>query len=144
VSMGVGALVLLGTGVTTQGLPTMTFTTGLIVAWLAIVNTAFAFTLWNATLRHLTAVESSVINNTMLIQIAALAWVFLGEALSALQLAGIAVVTIGTLVVQWRRAPARPDGSGGRRGTVSLDAVAAEPPADGVPRVHPRPRRRAG
>jgi drug/metabolite transporter (DMT)-like permease len=103
VSMGVGALVLLGTGVTTQGLPTMTFTTGLIVAWLAIVNTAVAFTLWNATLRHLTAVEASVINNTMLIQIAALAWLFLGEALGALQVVGIAVATLGTLVVQWGR-----------------------------------------
>jgi drug/metabolite transporter (DMT)-like permease len=133
VSMGVGAVVLLGTGLATHGLPTMTFTTGLIVGWLAIVNTAFAFTLWNATLRHLTAVESSVINNTMLIQIAALAWLFLGEALSPPQLAGIAVVTVGTLVVQWRRTSARRDGSDGRRGPTARDVGAAAPAAGVVP-----------
>ena len=40
--------------------------------WLALVNSAFAFTLWNRTLRTLSATESSVINNTMLIQIAIL------------------------------------------------------------------------
>jgi drug/metabolite transporter (DMT)-like permease len=144
VSMGVGAVVLLGTGVATGGIPTMTFTTGLIVAWLAIVNTAFAFTLWNATLRHLTAVESSVINNTMLIQIAALAWLFLGEALSALQLAGIAVVTVGTLVVQWRRSPANRGRSGGRGGAGLRHAVAAVPLVEPVPPIRPRPPRRAG
>jgi drug/metabolite transporter (DMT)-like permease len=103
VSMGVGATALLGVGVATQGLPTLSAASVGIVVWLAVVNTAFAFTLWNGTLRHLTAVESSVINNTMLIQIAALAWGFLGEALSATEVGGIALVTVGTLVVQWRR-----------------------------------------
>jgi len=38
-----------------------------IIVWLALVNTAFAFTLWNRTLQVLSAVESSIINNTMLI-----------------------------------------------------------------------------
>lgn len=47
------------------------------------MNTAFAFTSWNATLRRLSAMESSVVNTTMLIQIAVLAWVFLGESLGA-------------------------------------------------------------
>jgi drug/metabolite transporter (DMT)-like permease len=39
----------------------------------------------------------------MLIQIAALAWLFLGEALGGVQVAGVALVTMGTVVVQWRR-----------------------------------------
>ncbi|MCZ2112400.1 MAG: EamA family transporter [Anaerolineae bacterium] len=65
---------------------------------------AFAFTLWNHSLRTPTAVESSVINNTMLPQIAILAWVFLGEPLNARQIAGLALVTVGTLIVQlWRQ-----------------------------------------
>ena len=115
VSMGVGATALLGVGIATQGLPTPSAASVGIVVWLAVVNTAFAFTLWNGTLRHLTAVESSVINNTMLIQIAALAWAFLGEALSATQVGGIALVTVGTLVVQWRRRGAgAPPPRGGR------------------------------
>jgi drug/metabolite transporter (DMT)-like permease len=65
---------------------------------LAVVNTAVAFTLWNKSLRTLTAVESSIINNLMLPQIAILVWVFLGETLSARQIGGI--VGVGTLIVQ--------------------------------------------
>jgi drug/metabolite transporter (DMT)-like permease len=65
-----------------------------------LVNTAFAFTLWNHTLKVLTAVESSVLNNTMLVQIALLAWLFLDESLDARQLAGLALATAGVLLVQ--------------------------------------------
>ena len=68
-----------------------------------MVNTAFAFSLWNNTLRTLTAVESSVINNTMLVQIPLLAWIFLGETLTAQKWAGMLVAGVGVLVVQLRR-----------------------------------------
>src|SRR5690606_7260937 len=72
ISMGVGASVLLTAGISLQGVPQLSLGSWLIIAWLAAVNTAFAFTLWNLTLRKLTAMESSIINNTMLIQIAVL------------------------------------------------------------------------
>jgi drug/metabolite transporter (DMT)-like permease len=72
-SMGIGGVSLLGIGVAGQGLPPLSATGWLIVSWLALVNTALAFTLWNRSLRNLSAVESSVINNTMLVQIAVLA-----------------------------------------------------------------------
>ncbi len=107
VSMGVGALGLLGVGLSTQGLPELSSRSWLIVVWLAAVNTALAFTLWNASLQRLTALESSLINNTMLIQIAVLAWVFLGEELDARQVAGIVVAASGVLVVQLTRRPSR-------------------------------------
>lgn len=99
-SMAVGAVVLLGVGVALEGPPSLDGRGWLIVAWLAVVNTAFAFTLWNHTLRTLTAVESSVVNNTMTIQIAALAVAFLGERLGALQLIGLLLAAIGAAVVQ--------------------------------------------
>ena len=83
VSMGVGSIALLAVGVGTQGMPRLGPHSWSLVLWLAIVNTAFAFTLWNHTLRRLTAVESSIINNTMTIQIAVLATLFLGEKLDA-------------------------------------------------------------
>jgi len=106
VSMGVGGLLLLLGGALTQGFGSLDLTQWLIVAWLAVVNTAFAFTLWNRSLQTLTAVESGVINSLMLPQIAILAWLFLGEALGPRQVAGIAVVALGTLVVQmWRYLP---------------------------------------
>jgi drug/metabolite transporter (DMT)-like permease len=98
--MGTGSLVLLVAGFTLQGLPTMDATSWLIVIWLAVVNTAFAFTLWNHTLRTLSAVESSIINNTMLVQIALLAWIFLGERLSVQEVVGLVLAAVGILVVQ--------------------------------------------
>ncbi len=104
VSMGIGAWALLLGGVAVQGLPQMSAQSWAIVAWLAAVNSAFAFTLWNHTLRTLPAVESSLINNTMLIQIAILAWIFLGEALGVRQIVGLALAALGTLIVQLRRA----------------------------------------
>ncbi|NED98105.1 EamA family transporter [Phytoactinopolyspora alkaliphila] len=103
VSMGIGSLVLLATGLATQGMPVLSPSSWAIVGWLAVVNTAFAFTLWNLTLRTLSATESSVINNTMLIQIAVLAWVFLDESLSPTEVTGLVLAAFGVLLVQVRR-----------------------------------------
>ena len=103
VSMGVGALALMAVGLTSQGLPQLSWKSWGIILWLAVINTAVAFTLWNHTLRRLTAVESSLINNTMLIQIALLAWVFLDEPLSSKGIAGIVVAASGVLLVQLAR-----------------------------------------
>ena len=99
-SMAVGAAVLLVVSVALEGLPSPDLFGWLIIGWLAVVNTAFAFTLWNHTLRTLTAVESSVVNNTMTIQIAILAIVFLGERLGPLQLIGLLLAASGAAVVQ--------------------------------------------
>jgi drug/metabolite transporter (DMT)-like permease len=103
VSMGVGSIVLLGIGLLVEAPPRLDLSGWLIVVWLAIVNTAVTFTLWNHTLRTLSATESSVINNTMLIQISILAWLFLGETLTWLQIAGLAIATFGALLVQIKR-----------------------------------------
>jgi drug/metabolite transporter (DMT)-like permease len=84
----------------TQGMPSLGWQSWLIIIWLAVVNTAFAFTLWNLTLRSLSAVESSTINNTMLIQIAFLAWIVLGETLNMKELLGLALAALGVAAVQ--------------------------------------------
>lgn len=103
VSMGIGSAVLLATGATVQGLPELRLVHWAIITWLAVVNTAFAFTLWNQTLRTLSAMESSIINSTMLIQIALLAWFFLGESLNWQKAVGMLLTGAGALVVQMRR-----------------------------------------
>ncbi len=102
VSMGAGSTVLLVAGVATQGLPRLSVSAWAIVGWLAVVNTAFAFTLWNHTLRRLPAMESSLINNTMLIQIAVMAWLVLGERLGPRQVIGLTLAAAGVLLVQVR------------------------------------------
>jgi drug/metabolite transporter (DMT)-like permease len=103
VSMGIGGGVLLASGLAVQGLPRLTLWHWLIIFWLALVNSAFAFTLWNRTLRTLSAIESSIINNTMLFQIALLAWIFLGEYLNLRETVGMLVAALGTILVQLRK-----------------------------------------
>jgi drug/metabolite transporter (DMT)-like permease len=99
ISMGIGAIVLLGIGLGVQGLPPLTLSGWAVIGWLAVINTALAFTLWNSSLRILSATESSIINNTMLVQIAVLAWLFLGERLSLGDVAGLILAALGALLV---------------------------------------------
>jgi|LSQX01.3.fsa_nt_gb drug/metabolite transporter (DMT)-like permease len=99
ISMGFGAMILLGSGAAFQGLPPLSTRSWLIMTWLAVVNTALAFWLWNKSLQVLTAMESSIINNTMLVQISLLAWLFLDESLTWVGAAGLAVASIGTVLV---------------------------------------------
>lgn len=103
ISMGIGSIVMMITGLIVQGLPLISFTNILFLFWLAIVNTAFAFTLWNLTLSKLTAMESSIINGTMLIQIAILAWMFIGEAITFKEGIGMFIAILGAVIVQIRR-----------------------------------------
>jgi len=100
ISMGVGGIVMLAGGGFTQGLGSLDAVQWLIVIWLALINTALGFTLWNHTLRTLTAVESSIVNSAMTPQIAILAWVFLGEGLSFRQITGMILVIAGMVIVQ--------------------------------------------
>lgn len=102
-SMGIGGVLLLVVGVMFQGMGALGWQSWAIIGWLAVVNTAIAFTLWNRSLRTLSAVESSVLNGMMLPQIVILAWIFLGEALTLREIAGLVLASVGTLIVQIRR-----------------------------------------
>jgi len=102
ISMGFGSIVLLTIGIIIQGLPPISTQNIIYLLWLAVVNTAVAFVIWNHTLRTLTAIESSIINGTMLIQIAILAWIFLGEGISFKEIIGMSIAAIGALLVQLR------------------------------------------
>jgi drug/metabolite transporter (DMT)-like permease len=102
ISMGFGAILLLGSGIGIQGLPPLSSKSWLILIELAVVNTALAFWLWNKSLQVLTAMESSIINNTMLIQITLLASIFLGERLSQVGAIGLIIAFIGALLVNLR------------------------------------------
>ncbi|CAN5637437.1 DMT family transporter [soil metagenome] len=105
VSMTIGAALLLVTALTIDGWPSVSGRAALIIGWLAVVNTALAFTLWNLSLRRLTALESAGINNTMLIQIAVLAWIFLDEQPGVMGAFGVLVVSFGVFLTQLARRP---------------------------------------
>jgi drug/metabolite transporter (DMT)-like permease len=103
ISMGIGSVVLLLLGIVIQGFGELDLQSWLLIAWLAVVNTAFAFTLWNHTLRTLSAAESSIINSLMMPQIAILAYVFLDEALSGREIIGLILVSLGVVIVQMQK-----------------------------------------
>jgi drug/metabolite transporter (DMT)-like permease len=102
ISMGVGAIILLISGIVKQGFPSISFQNVIYLLWLAVVNTALAFTIWNFTLRTLSAMESSIINGTMLIQIALLAWIFLGEEITIKEGLGMLIAALGVILVQFK------------------------------------------
>ena len=103
ISMGIGSIILLLTGFLYTGIPTISMQNWIYLIWLAVVNTAFAFTLWNHTLRSISAMESSIINGTMLIQIAFLAWFFLDERITTQAGIGMGIAALGATLVQLKR-----------------------------------------
>jgi drug/metabolite transporter (DMT)-like permease len=94
-------------GIVQEGWPSISARAWLIIGWLAAVNTAWAFTLWNRSLQGLSATESAAVNNTMLIQIGLLAWLFLDEAPGPLDLLGMVGVSIGVYLAQRPRSEGR-------------------------------------
>jgi drug/metabolite transporter (DMT)-like permease len=109
-SMIVGAVALMVVGVTVEGVPSISARAWLIIGWLAAVNTAWAFTIWNQSLQRLSASESAAVNNTMLIQIGLLAWLFLDEVPGLLDLIGMGGVSIGVYLAQRPRSEAKTPG----------------------------------
>ena len=105
ISMTIGSVLMLTTGVVWQGLPHLSAQSIWIVVILAVINTAVCFSLWNYTQRTLLATESVIINNTMLVHISILAWIFLGEKQTLLGIVGLLLALIGAVLVQIRMRP---------------------------------------
>ena len=103
-AFGGGGLLLLALPL--EGLPVAPLGPWLIILWLAVVNTALAYILYNHALQTLTALEMSVMLNLSPIGTALLAWLLLGERLTVLQGLGIVVIVIAAVLVQHVRASA--------------------------------------
>jgi drug/metabolite transporter (DMT)-like permease len=68
---------------------------------LALINTAFAFALFNHTLKTLGAFEVTIFQDSMIVQIGILSAIFLGEAITPAMALGMMVVIVGIIVVQY-------------------------------------------
>jgi len=99
ISLGVGGG-LLFLPATFEPLPRLTISGVAILLWLVVANTAFAYLLWNHALEHLKAFEQAMVANTMPLQIALWARLFLGEELTLRMVIGLVVVILGVFVVQ--------------------------------------------
>lgn len=100
ISMLFGGLMLISATAITENIVEVSFSCWITILWLSIVNTAVAFFLWNHALKSLKAVEQSILQNTMLIQITVLAFYFLREPISTQKILGMAIIFIGVLIVQ--------------------------------------------
>ncbi len=100
ISMTIGSALMLLTGILWQGLPALSAQSVWIIVVLAVVNTAVCFTLWNYTQQTLLATETTILNNTMLVYVSILAWLFLGEKQSALGIVGLLLALSGAMLVQ--------------------------------------------
>ncbi|MHA2251866.1 MAG: DMT family transporter [Candidatus Kariarchaeaceae archaeon] len=103
-SMGFGSVALLAFGLLFEGVPQLSLISIAYILWLSIVNTALAFTLWNKTMQKLRAIDSTLINSTMLPQITFLAIIFLGEYPTPLELVGLIILAVSILLVQLNQA----------------------------------------
>ena len=96
----IGGLVTLVIALAVEGLPRFTEDSLLIVFWLALVNTAIGYWIYNHALRTLTALEMNMFMNLTPFFTALLGWIFLGESLSGIQYLGMIVIVGGVALVQ--------------------------------------------
>ena len=83
-----------------EGIPQFSGRSWLIVLWLAVVNTALGYMLYNHSLRELTALEINMIMNLSPLFTALLSWFMLGERLGPIQILGMVIMIVGVIFVQ--------------------------------------------
>jgi drug/metabolite transporter (DMT)-like permease len=98
--MIVGAVALVVMGLLLEPFPTISVRLIGLLLWLGPINGALAFSIWTYSQRALQAFESSTINNSMLLQIAALDILLLGRELSVRAMLSLVCVGLGILIVQ--------------------------------------------
>jgi probable blue pigment (indigoidine) exporter len=98
--LGFGGGVLLIVALVLEGLPASHPIAWAIVLWLALVNTAVGYALYNHSLQILTALEMNMFLNLAPLATALLAWLLLDETLVAIQITGIIAVISGVILVQ--------------------------------------------
>jgi drug/metabolite transporter (DMT)-like permease len=104
VSMLVGGPLLLLAGLATEGTITLSPYSWIAVLWLAVANTAVAFSIWNRAMQALRAVDIAMINSMMLPQIAVLSVAFLGERPDVTEWIGLGVLATSVVVLQLSQA----------------------------------------
>ena len=83
-----------------EGFPTFTERSFWAVVWLALINTALGYVLYNHALRDLTALEMNMVMNLTPLFTALLSWILLRERLAVIELLGMLVMITGVVLVQ--------------------------------------------
>lgn len=104
ISMSSGTLILLIIAIIWEGIPNFSLLVILMILWLAIMNTALAFTLWNKAMQKLRAMDTTIINGTMLPQIVLLSIIFLNEFPQTHEWIGLIILIFSTFAIQFLQA----------------------------------------
>ncbi|MFW9808560.1 MAG: DMT family transporter [Candidatus Thorarchaeota archaeon] len=100
IMMSVGSIFLMVFGLLTEPIAPLSLTSWFYILWLAVLNTALAFTLWNRAMQSLRAIDMTLINSTMMPQIVILSVFFLGEYPNYLDWIGLILLAISVAAVQ--------------------------------------------
>ena len=100
--LAIGGGLLLAIAMPFEGIPTASLRTWGMVLFLAAVNTALGYVLYNHSLQSLQAFEMNVLLNLSPIWTALFGWLLLDERLISPQWAGMGVVLVGIFLVQKR------------------------------------------
>ncbi|HYF92162.1 MAG TPA: DMT family transporter [Symbiobacteriaceae bacterium] len=98
--MATGAAGMIALAILLEPWPAFSWKLAAILLWLGVVNGALAFFLWTWSQKALQAFESSVLNNTMLLQVVTLDVLLLGRQVGVKQAAGLMLAGLGILAVQ--------------------------------------------
>jgi drug/metabolite transporter (DMT)-like permease len=98
---GGGASLLLALAV--EGPPRITLTGAGIVLWLALLNTAVAYLLYNHSLQTLTALEMNLLLNLSPFATTLIAALLLSEIYLPIQYFGMVIAVIGVALAQWKK-----------------------------------------
>jgi probable blue pigment (indigoidine) exporter len=98
--IALGAIVLLPVALLAEGPPHASLTAWIIVFTLALLNTVAAFLLYSHVLQRFTALTLATILNLNPLVTAVLAWIFLGNRLSLVQIAALLLVLVSAAAVQ--------------------------------------------
>lgn len=100
--LGFGGAVSMALAFAVEGIPRFTGTSVAILLWLAVVNTALAYLLYNHALRTLTALEMNLLLNLSPFATAIFAALLLSETYLPTQYLGMAVAVAGVALAQLR------------------------------------------
>jgi drug/metabolite transporter (DMT)-like permease len=101
VMMSIGSFFLLFMGLAVEPIAPLSSLSWFYIVWLAVMNTALAFTLWNRAMQVLRAVDMALINSTMMPQIVILSFVFLEEYPELLDWLGLILLALSVAAVQY-------------------------------------------
>ena len=96
----IGGLLTLGIALLVEGFPVFDRRSTWIIVWLALINTAFGYWIYNRALEVLSALEMNMIMNLSPFFTAVLSWVILGEKLAGIQYLGMLILIAGVVFVQ--------------------------------------------